>query len=238
MGLGRGETKFAGGACGTPLLCLPPAGHRAPPLPEARRALLPPARPRLLTPNGGPAARQPRRRRGRAELRGAQPAQRSQARPRRPPPAAKTPRFLYRAKGGCRSAKMGRQTAAGGRSMQRSQSRSSLSASFEALAVYFPCMNSLEEEDRGEGSSGARGAGGLRTVTVPADGEGKRSAGVPSITLGMKLLTRRWLHRKGEEGLCLLRFLRGEKKRRYPHGQISGTVWARSGVPCQSTLAV
>ncbi|RMC15061.1 hypothetical protein DUI87_07241 [Hirundo rustica rustica] len=42
---------------------------------------------------------------------------------------------------------MGRQTAAGGRAMQRSQSRSSLSASFEALAVYFPCMNSLEEED-------------------------------------------------------------------------------------------
>lgn len=66
------------------------------------------------------------------------------------PPAAKTPRFLYRAKGGCRSAKMGRQTAAGGRTMQRSQSRSSLSASFEALAVYFPCMNSLEEEDGGE----------------------------------------------------------------------------------------
>ena len=172
--------------------CLPPAGHRAPPLPEARRALLPPAaltprppaRPRLLTPSGGPAARQPRRRRGRAELRGAQPAQRSQARPRRRPPAAKTPRFLYRAKGGCRSAKMGRQTAAGGRSMQRSQSRSSLSASFEALAVYFPCMNSLEEEDGGEGSSGARGAGGLRTVTVPAAGEGKRSAGGAEHQLG------------------------------------------------------
>lgn len=35
--------------------------------------------------------------------------------------------------------------------MQRSQSRSSLSASFEALAVYFPCMNSLEEDDGGEG---------------------------------------------------------------------------------------
>lgn len=31
--------------------------------------------------------------------------------------------------------------------MQRSQSRMSLSASFEALAVYFPCMNSFDEED-------------------------------------------------------------------------------------------
>lgn len=49
---------------------------------------------------------------------------------------------------------MGRQglggTGASGRSMQRSQSRSSLSASFEALAGYFPCMNSLEEEEGGE----------------------------------------------------------------------------------------
>ncbi|XDV40789.1 hypothetical protein PO909_009796 [Leuciscus waleckii] len=37
-------------------------------------------------------------------------------------------------------------TGSGGR-MQRSQSRMSLSASFEALAVYFPCMNSFDEED-------------------------------------------------------------------------------------------
>lgn len=114
-------------------------------------------------------------------------AQRYPARPRRRPPAAKTPRFLYRAKGGCRSAKMGRQTAAGGRSMQRSQSRSSLSASFEALAVYFPCMNSLEEEDGGEGSFGARGAGGLRsrqTATVPAAGEGEKSTGGAEHHLG------------------------------------------------------
>lgn len=41
--------------------------------------------------------------------------------------------------------------------MQRSQSRSSLSASFEALAVYFPCMNSLEEEEGGEEVKKARG---------------------------------------------------------------------------------
>lgn len=53
---------------------------------------------------------------------------------------------------------MGRQglggAGAAGRSMQRSQSRSSLSASFEALAGYFPCMNSLEEEDGGETLAG------------------------------------------------------------------------------------
>ncbi|KPP57854.1 hypothetical protein Z043_124374, partial [Scleropages formosus] len=47
---------------------------------------------------------------------------------------------------------MGRQGQDGGSTapstrMQRSQSRLSLSASFEALAVYFPCMNSFDEED-------------------------------------------------------------------------------------------
>ncbi|XP_016126162.1 regulating synaptic membrane exocytosis protein 4-like [Sinocyclocheilus grahami] len=31
--------------------------------------------------------------------------------------------------------------------MERSQSRISLSASFEALAIYFPCMNSFDEDD-------------------------------------------------------------------------------------------
>lgn len=34
--------------------------------------------------------------------------------------------------------------------IQRSQSKLSLSASFEALAVYFPCMNSFDEEDGGK----------------------------------------------------------------------------------------
>lgn len=34
--------------------------------------------------------------------------------------------------------------------MERSQSRISLSASFEALAIYFPCMNSFDEDDGGE----------------------------------------------------------------------------------------
>ncbi|XP_008575505.1 PREDICTED: regulating synaptic membrane exocytosis protein 2-like isoform X2 [Galeopterus variegatus] len=52
---------------------------------------------------------------------------------------------------------MGRQglggAGAAGRSMQRSQSRGSLSASFEALAGYFPCMNSLEED---EGEAGGK----------------------------------------------------------------------------------
>ncbi|XP_069808071.1 regulating synaptic membrane exocytosis protein 4 isoform X1 [Dendropsophus ebraccatus] len=35
--------------------------------------------------------------------------------------------------------------------MERSQSRISLSASFEALAIYFPCMNSFDEEDGEDG---------------------------------------------------------------------------------------
>ncbi|XP_052440404.1 regulating synaptic membrane exocytosis protein 4-like isoform X3 [Carassius gibelio] len=35
--------------------------------------------------------------------------------------------------------------------MQRSQSRLSLSASFEAMAVYFPCMNSFDKTDGEEG---------------------------------------------------------------------------------------
>ncbi|KAJ8268351.1 hypothetical protein COCON_G00135230 [Conger conger] len=38
-----------------------------------------------------------------------------------------------------------------GMRMQRSPSRISLSASFEALAVYFPCMNSFEEDDEAGG---------------------------------------------------------------------------------------
>ncbi|XP_061675293.1 regulating synaptic membrane exocytosis protein 4 isoform X2 [Syngnathoides biaculeatus] len=36
---------------------------------------------------------------------------------------------------------------AAGMHIQRSQSKMSLSASFEALAVYFPCMNSFDEDD-------------------------------------------------------------------------------------------
>ncbi|XP_057702528.1 regulating synaptic membrane exocytosis protein 4 [Corythoichthys intestinalis] len=35
----------------------------------------------------------------------------------------------------------------GGLFMERSQSRISLSASFEALAIYFPCVNSFDEDD-------------------------------------------------------------------------------------------
>ncbi|XP_040185679.1 regulating synaptic membrane exocytosis protein 4 [Rana temporaria] len=35
--------------------------------------------------------------------------------------------------------------------MERSQSRLSLSASFEALAIYFPCMNSFDEDDGEDG---------------------------------------------------------------------------------------
>lgn len=50
---------------------------------------------------------------------------------------------------------MGRQghdtsATAPGMRIQCSQSKISLSASFEALAVYFPCMNSFDEEDEGK----------------------------------------------------------------------------------------
>lgn len=43
---------------------------------------------------------------------------------------------------------------AAGMRIQRSQSKMSLSASFEALAVYFPCMNSFDEEDGGKMTTG------------------------------------------------------------------------------------
>uniref|UniRef100_UPI0037E7A2CC regulating synaptic membrane exocytosis protein 4 isoform X3 n=1 Tax=Semicossyphus pulcher TaxID=241346 RepID=UPI0037E7A2CC len=47
--------------------------------------------------------------------------------------------------------------------MERSQSRISLSASFEALAIYFPCMNSFDEDD---GDSGGRKLkGGIQRST-------------------------------------------------------------------------
>lgn len=46
--------------------------------------------------------------------------------------------------------------------MERSQSRLSLSASFEALAIYFPCMNSFDEDD--------------------ADAEGRRLKGIQRST--------------------------------------------------------
>lgn len=41
-----------------------------------------------------------------------------------------------------------------GMRIQCSQSKMSLSASFEALAVYFPCMNSFDEEDGGKMTGG------------------------------------------------------------------------------------
>uniref|UniRef100_A0A8C2YXE6 Regulating synaptic membrane exocytosis 4 n=1 Tax=Cyclopterus lumpus TaxID=8103 RepID=A0A8C2YXE6_CYCLU len=41
--------------------------------------------------------------------------------------------------------------------MERSQSRISLSASFEALAIYFPCMNSFDEDDGEEKERRKRG---------------------------------------------------------------------------------
>ncbi|XP_063072367.1 regulating synaptic membrane exocytosis protein 4 [Engraulis encrasicolus] len=46
--------------------------------------------------------------------------------------------------------------------MERSQSRLSLSASFEALAIYFPCMNSFDEDD---GDENARKLKGIQRST-------------------------------------------------------------------------
>lgn len=97
----------------------------------------------------------------RAPLRTASPRRLAEA-----PAAAKTPRAVLRVKNG--AAKLAKPPAAAageapggapgsGLFMERSQSRLSLSASFEALAIYFPCMNSFDEEDAGTG--GLRGGG-------------------------------------------------------------------------------
>ncbi|XP_029682919.1 regulating synaptic membrane exocytosis protein 4 isoform X2 [Takifugu rubripes] len=48
--------------------------------------------------------------------------------------------------------------------MERSQSRISLSASFEALAIYFPCMNSFDEDD-GVDTEGRRLKGAIQRST-------------------------------------------------------------------------
>lgn len=58
----------------------------------------------------------------------------------------------------------GPDTGNAGLRMQRSPSRISLSASFEALAVYFPCMNSFDEGDGGKKISKSN-----LSSTVPAD---------------------------------------------------------------------
>ncbi|KAK2110034.1 hypothetical protein P7K49_009780 [Saguinus oedipus] len=78
--------------------------------------------------------------------------------PARSRAAATTPRAVLRVKNG--AAKLPKPPAAAaaaaaeapgaGAGMERSQSRLSLSASFEALAIYFPCMNSFDDEDAGK----------------------------------------------------------------------------------------
>ncbi|TNN24299.1 Regulating synaptic membrane exocytosis protein 4 [Liparis tanakae] len=50
--------------------------------------------------------------------------------------------------------------------MQRSQSRVSLSASFEALAIYFPCVNSFDEDDGGEWPRRAHRAARVRRLCI------------------------------------------------------------------------
>ncbi|KAK6319725.1 hypothetical protein J4Q44_G00109360 [Coregonus suidteri] len=60
----------------------------------------------------------------------------------------KTPRAVLRVKNAqARMAKPAEPAPTPGLYMERSQSRISLSASFEALAIYFPCMNSFDEDD-------------------------------------------------------------------------------------------
>lgn len=66
---------------------------------------------------------------------------------------------------------MGRQghdtsAAAPGMRIQRSPSKMSLSASFEALAVYFPCMNSFDEEDGGKMTAREEHAGFSRKAKL------------------------------------------------------------------------
>lgn len=63
---------------------------------------------------------------------------------------AKTPRAVLRVKNAQARLPKPADTAPAptpGLYMERSQSRLSLSASFEALAIYFPCMNSFDEDD-------------------------------------------------------------------------------------------
>ncbi|KAI2663874.1 Regulating synaptic membrane exocytosis protein 4 [Labeo rohita] len=63
---------------------------------------------------------------------------------------AKTPRAVLRVKNAQARLPKPADTAPAptpGLYMERSQSRISLSASFEALAIYFPCMNSFDEDD-------------------------------------------------------------------------------------------
>lgn len=151
--------RAAGG--GTPAAT--PPGPSAPSRPQRGLSPLRPARLSRSPARGGPRSpgAQGRSRPGPgggARPQGRAAPSRTPKRSGRRAPAAKTPRILYRGKSAS-SSKMGRQgpggAGAAGRSMQRSQSRSSLSASFEALAGYFPCMNSLQEEE-GEAAAGVQ----------------------------------------------------------------------------------
>ncbi|XP_043565928.1 regulating synaptic membrane exocytosis protein 4-like [Chiloscyllium plagiosum] len=78
-----------------------------------------------------------------------------------PSKAAKTPRAILRVKNvPPRAAKAApsSELAPSAFPIERSQSRISLSASFEALAIYFPCMNSFDEEDTDGDGRKLRGA--------------------------------------------------------------------------------
>lgn len=144
----------------------------------------------------------------RAPLRSASPRRLAEA-----PAAAKTPRAVLRVKNG--AAKLAKPPAAAageapggapgsGLFMERSQSRLSLSASFEALAIYFPCMNSFDEEDAGTGRGD--GCGEARPLAAPC-GRAVRDCACPSVSVCPSVSICPGLHgvrgsRRGRAGLC------------------------------------
>lgn len=143
----------------------------------------------------------------RAPLRTASPRRLAEA-----PAAAKTPRAVLRVKNG--AAKLAKPPAAAaaageapggapgsGLFMERSQSRLSLSASFEALAIYFPCMNSFDEEDAGTRRSD--GCGEARPRAAPC-GRAVRGCAWPSVRLCLSVRGGHGVRgsRRDRAGLC------------------------------------
>lgn len=168
----------------------PTPRRAAPPPPGGAHWLQRRLRARPARPAGGAAGhsalrrhrrRRHRHRHRRREHRAPRAPRTASSRPARPPPAprprrgaparpraaATTPRAVLRVKNG--AAKLPKPPAAAaaaeapgaGAGMERSQSRLSLSASFEALAIYFPCMNSFDDEDAGKRASCPRPLGAV-----------------------------------------------------------------------------
>ena len=143
----------------------PPQLPPPPPLPLPPPPLPPPPPP-SQPPPGEQRASGPRAASSRPALRPCRARQPRRGAPARPRAAATTPRAVLRVKNG--AAKLPKPAAAAaaeapgaGAGMERSQSRLSLSASFEALAIYFPCMNSFDDEDAGKRVARPRSTGGV-----------------------------------------------------------------------------